>query len=186
MKTGREQAMSIITKKGDDGKTSLYGGTRVPKHHLRIEAYGTVDEAASAIGMVRSSGDIPEKFDLIFQRIQKELFTVGSDLATPDPEIHVPRVTSVMIEEIERNVHEIESELPELKSFVLPSGTRAATACFFARTIVRRAERQVTALIESGERAETVMVYLNRLGDLLFVLARALNRSSGIDDDRYN
>jgi cob(I)alamin adenosyltransferase len=178
--------MSIITKNGDDGKTSLFGGTRVPKHHSRIEAYGTVDEAASAIGMVRASGKIPEELDMVLERIQRELFIVGSDLATPDPEVRVPRVTSVMIEEIEGDVAKLESELPELRSFVMPSGTSAASTCYWTRTVVRRAERHVSALLESGERAETVMVYLNRLGDLLFVMARALNRSAGVEDEGWS
>lgn len=158
----------------------------MPKHHPRLEAYGTVDEASSAIGMIRACGEIPDNLDTIFVRIQKELFTVGSDLAAPDPETHVPRVTSNMIEELERDCRELETQLPELKSFILPAGGEAAAKCFWARTIVRRAERHVSALLEEDERAETVMVYLNRLGDLLFVMARALNRSAEKPEETWS
>ena len=178
--------MSIITKNGDYGNTSLFGGAQLPKHHPRLEAYGTVDEASSAIGMIRACGKIPENLANIFVRIQNELFTVGSDLAAPDPETKVPRVTSSMIEGLERDCMELESELPELKSFILPAGGEAASRCFLARAIVRRAERHVSALLEEDERTQTVLVYLNRLGDLLFVMARMLNRIAEIPEDTWS
>jgi len=185
--------MSIVTGSGDDGKTSLFGGDRVSKSHLRIEAYGTVDEAQSAIGMIRSAGGISGEIDRLLSDIQKDLFVVGADLASPDPEMEVPRVSSTMIENIEKEIKKFEEKLPELKSFILPSGTPAASVCFWARAVVRRAERNVARLHDSPEirltdvpgDVSTFLVYLNRLGDLLFLAARAINHDTGAAEETW-
>ena len=164
--------MPITTGTGDDGSSSLLGGARLPKDHPRFEAYGTVDEAQCAIGMVLASGSLTPEIGALLQKILADLFTVGSDLATLDPEIEVPRVTSTMIQAIEAEIHKLESELPPLTHFIQPTGTLAATTCFWARAVVRRAERHVATLMQSGEEVEPVLIYLNRLGDLLFLVAK--------------
>jgi cob(I)alamin adenosyltransferase len=177
--------MSITTGKGDDGWSGLLGGQRLPKNHPRFEAYGTVDEAQSAIGMILGSGPMPPKIEILLKRVQTEIFTVGSTLATPDPEMKVPRVSSTMVLGLDEEIKKLEADLPRLHHFIMPSGTLAASTCFWARTVVRRAERQVAALLGSGDEIETVLVYLNRLGDLLFLLARALNKESGIEEHTW-
>ena len=184
--------MSIVTGSGDDGSSTLFGGRRVPKHHPRLEAYGSVDEAQSAIGMVRASGENPEKFDRLLSRLQKELFTVGADLAAPDPETKTQRVSSVMIKDLEAECAALEAALPALSNFVMPYGTLPATTCFWARTVVRRSERRLAGLMSDGPRLDgeqdvsTVLVYLNRLGDLLFLIARALNKEGGISEETWS
>lgn len=184
--------MSIVTGTGDDGSTTLFGGKRVPKHHPRLSAYGTVDEAQSAIGMVRSflgkqegresSNDL-NALDRLLNKIQEELYIVGADLATPDKKVKIPRVSKRMIDSLHADCSKLESELPVLKSFIIPSGTQAAATCFWARSVVRLAEREVSSLMEQGEQVSLVLVYLNRLGDLLFLIGRMINRLSGIEDE---
>jgi len=184
--------MSIVTGTGDDGSSSLFGGRRVPKHHPRLEAYGSVDEAQCAIGMVRSAGEIPEHLDTLLASIQKGLFTVGSDLASPDPEAKGPRVTSTMIRTLEIECEKLEHNLPSLKHFIIPCGTAPAATCFWARTVVRRAERRIADILYSkqlttGENdVSTILVYLNRLSDLLFLISRALNSSAGFVEDGWS
>lgn len=187
--------MSIVTGSGDDGNTSLFSGLRVPKHHPRLRAYGTVDEAQSAIGIVRSlviskeTGEIPLELielDRVLKKAQEKLHTVGADLATPDKTINVPRVGKEIINSIHDECLELESKLPDLKSFILPTGTPAAATCFWARSVVRCAEREVSSLKETGENVDLILVYLNRLGDLLFLVGRALNMASGVPDEILN
>jgi cob(I)alamin adenosyltransferase len=178
--------MSIVTGRGDDGSSALFGGARVPKHHPRLVAYGAVDEAQSAIGMVLAAGEISGELRDLLKRIQKELFVLGCDLATPEPEPGVPRITSPMIKALEGDIDRLESRLPALKNFVLPSGSPAAATCFWARAVVRRVERHVSALLETGQRVATVLIYLNRLGDLLFLVARALNQESGVKEETWS
>lgn len=166
----------IYTRGGDRGATSLGDGTRVPKHHLRVETYGTVDEANAAIGLARlhTEGEV----DAMLARIQNDLFDVGADLCRPLPEEgedRALRVTAAQVERLEREIDALNAELEPLGSFVLPGGTPAAAHLHFARTVVRRAERLAVALAERERVNPEVIRYLNRLSDHLFVLARWLN-----------
>ena len=168
--------MKIYTKTGDRGETALFGGERVPKDALRIEAYGTVDELNSVLGIIRSLN--PErKLDTILLKLQNELFVVGADLATPIairrsiiPRIHRSNVTS-----LEKLIDRFEKPLQPLKAFILPGGSPVASYLHFARTVCRRAERHAVRLSRNEDVGVAVIVYLNRLSDLLFVLARYAN-----------
>ena len=163
----------------------------MPKNHPRLDAYGTVDEAQSAIGMIRASGELPGDMDGLLDRIQKELFVVGADLATPDPEATIPRVSSTMIKNLEVECENLEQKLPKLTTFILPTGSFGATTSFWARTIVRRAERCVAYLMDDEIRPATehdlssVLIYLNRLGDLLFLVAREINKIAGKEEESW-
>ena len=176
----------IYTKTGDDGTTGLVRGPRRLKYDLRVSCFGAIDEANAAIGMARLSSTSMPKIDSMLNRIQNDLFDLGSDLATPgiDPEGTQPslRITPAQTQWIEQQIDHYNEGLEPLNSFVLPAGTALAAALHVARTVVRRAERQVVELVqtEPSVNAET-MVYLNRLSDLLFVLARVAN-SNGRDD----
>jgi cob(I)alamin adenosyltransferase len=178
--------MKIYTGTGDSGTTGIFGGNRVAKHHPRIEAYGTVDELNAAIGMVlghqTSSDTLGPAADML-KRIQSELFVVGADLATPmDARVDVPRVEERMVRQLEADIDGTDDGLDELKSFILPGGIPVAASLHFARTVCRRAERRVVQFGESAEINEKTVVYLNRLADLLFVMARHANTSSGSGD----
>ena len=168
--------MKIYTKTGDKGQTSLFGGERVPKHHLRIESYGTVDELNSYIGLVRDHGVGEDNLPVLLE-VQDRLFTLGSMLATPDDKggkIKIPQLVETDVEYLEKEIDRMNEELPPLKSFVLPGGHVAVSHCHVARTICRRAERITTALAEVEEVNPLVVTYLNRLSDYLFTLARLL------------
>lgn len=172
--------MKIYTKTGDEGETSLFGGQRVPKDALRIEAYGTVDELNAQLGVARSLPLPPGVNDLL-ERLQHQLFQLGADLATP-PEKVLPKVRRIGQEEIGRLEEEIDrfdAGLPELRSFVLPSGAPAGAALHVARTVCRRAERCTVRLVREESLDRFPIVYLNRLADLLFVLARHVNIALG-------
>lgn len=170
--------MKIYTKTGDDGSTGLFGGPRVAKDAARIEAYGAIDELNSILGMVRC-GDMPPGLDLLVARLQHELFDLGAELATPDPErMGVARVGATHIEELEQAIDHFESALEPLKQFILPGGTRAAAELHLARTVCRRAERRLTTLAGQETISPQTGVYLNRLSDLLFVMARFVNRAA--------
>ena len=178
--------MKIYTKTGDRGETALFGGGRVPKDHPRVAAYGDVDELNSVIGLVRST-DPPELFDPLLQSIQRDLFSIGGHLATPDPErvrkaLEKATLSPERVGEFERAMDDAERELPPLKAFVLPAGTPKATALHLARTVCRRAERSVVHLAHAGDVPELFVVYLNRLSDLLFTLARLANHRAGVSD----
>jgi len=162
----------IYTRTGDQGTTGLGDGTRVPKTHARIEAYGTVDEANSAIGVVLAVTGIPDSLQQLLTRIQHELFDLGSELAVPGYRV----MTQTQVDSLESALDALNSDLSPLKEFILPSGGPATSACHLARTIVRRAERAVWRVAESEEIAPEVSRYLNRLSDLLFVIARVLVR----------
>lgn len=177
--------MSITTGSGDDGSTGLFGGERVSKNHPRLAAYGTVDEVSSAIGMVRAFPDVPKYLDNILLKVQRDLFIVGSDLATPSVAIEVPRVTSKMISDLTAECAALEETLPPLKNFILPTGTASASTCFWARCVVRAAERHVTELLHTGQRVSSVLIYLNRLGDLLFLIARAINKENKVEEELW-
>lgn len=177
----------IYTKTGDDGTTGLVRGPRRPKYDIRIEAYGTVDEANATIGQARlHTGSMP-KIDMLLSRIQNDLFDVGSDLATPgddDPAAEHPslRVRAVQTQFLEKQIDHYNNDLEPLESFVLPGGTPLAASLHVARTVTRRAERLTVELVvaEPDTNGEAVR-YLNRLSDLLFVLARVANNNGARD-----
>lgn len=173
--------MKIYTKKGDEGTTQLLGGTRVPKHHLRIEAYGTVDELNSWLGYLGSMAVGPALGETL-QTLQSDLFTLGSHLAN-DPEtsrFSLPSLPDSSVELLEKQIDEMESELPPLKNFVLPGGCSPNAVAHIARTVCRRAERATTALHEHQALDPIILKYLNRLSDWLFVVARVLAHRAGV------
>jgi|SRR3954463_4493933 cob(I)alamin adenosyltransferase len=162
----------IYTRTGDDGTTGLGDGTRVRKDHARVEAYGTVDEANSAIGMVLALPGLPSEVARCLIEIQHDLFDLGGELCIPG----MQAIKAERIDALERILDGFNDPLPPLKDFILPGGGPAAAACHLARTIVRRAERRVWSLAEDGPVNAEVPRYLNRLSDLLFVIARVLAR----------
>jgi cob(I)alamin adenosyltransferase len=177
--------MKIYTKTGDNGQTSLFGGGRVPKNTTRIEAYGTVDELNATIGFVRTQ-QVSQKADEILGHIQNELFVMGADLATPpEANVTIQRVTATMSERLESWIDELESELEPLKYFILPGGTTSAAALHLSRTVCRRAERCVVTAKESETISDEVIVYLNRLSDLLFVMSRFENHITRTPEVRW-
>jgi cob(I)alamin adenosyltransferase len=177
--------MKIYTRTGDQGQTGLFGGPRVSKDDLRLETYGTVDELNSVLGLVRTEA-LPESIGQLLERIQNELFEVGAELATFDP---VARRTRTIAPEhvtaIEEAIDHYQAELPPLHQFVIPGGCGAAARLHHARAVCRRAERRLVSLVRSAEAgpiSPLLLAYLNRLGDLLFVLARAVNRGAQRED----
>ena len=173
--------MKIYTKTGDDGKTSLFDNSRVWKSHERIVSYGAIDELNSAVGIAISM-DLDHQLKEVLVRIQNELFIVGSDLANPNMSDTKIRTTENMILSLENDIDTFESELSELTNFILPGGTLMSSILHLSRTIARRAETHVTGLSQKEEINKIAAVYLNRLSDLLFVLARVLNKRKNIDD----
>jgi cob(I)alamin adenosyltransferase len=175
--------MKIYTKTGDDGTTGLFGGARVPKASARVEAYGTVDEANAAVGVARAT-KLDPGIDAVLAQVQVDLFTLGAELACvpgKEEKLRMTLLAPTDAERLERAIDEAEVGLPPLTNFVLPGGTPQAAALHLARTVSRRAERAVLALADPPPRKELV-VYLNRLSDLLFVLARRANHLAGVAD----
>ncbi|MDP1860307.1 MAG: cob(I)yrinic acid a,c-diamide adenosyltransferase, partial [Gemmatimonadaceae bacterium] len=175
--------MKIYTKTGDAGHTGLFGGGRVEKDHPRVEAYGDVDELNAFIGLARSIEMMP-RIDEVLVPIQRDLFSIGALLATPDHEkmreqLQKARIDGERIAELERAIDDCERELEPLRSFILPGGTPKSSALHVARTICRRAERRVVALNREVGLPELAIIYLNRLSDLLFMLARVANHRAG-------
>jgi cob(I)alamin adenosyltransferase len=173
--------MKIYTKTGDKGQTSLIGGTRVPKHHIRIEAYGTVDELNSWIGLIRDQPITSLTRDILIE-IQDRLFTIGSSLAS-DPEksrMKIPDLKESDVELLEKEMDRMNETLPEMKSFVLPGGHTSISYCHIGRCVCRRAERATLRLAENEFVADLVVIYLNRLSDYLFVLSRQLAKELNI------
>jgi len=168
----------IYTRGGDAGETSLGDGSRVSKLDSRIAAFGAVDELNALLGLVLTAGELPDRFRPWLERIQNELFDVGADLSVPLDVAGRLRIEQPAIDELERLCDEANADLPELRSFVLPAGTEAAARLHVARTVCRRAERD--ALVADREHGVNPLVlrYLNRLSDLLFILARAANAGS--------
>jgi len=162
----------IYTRTGDDGTTGLGDGSRVPKEHLRIEVIGTVDEANSAIGVVLAAPNLPTDIGALLLEVQHDLFDLGGEIATPGMQI----ITQAHSQRLEHSIDRYNEALPALKEFILPSGGVATSSCHMARAIVRRAERCVWSLHRAEPVASEVSRYLNRLSDLLFVLARVLAR----------
>lgn len=170
-------AFKVYTKTGDKGQTSLIGGTRVPKHHIRIESYGTVDELNSYIGLIRDQ-EINSEIKTVLIEIQDRLFTIGSSLAS-DPEKSKMKIPDLREEDIlflEKEIDKMDETLPEMKSFVLPGGHTTVSFCHIARCVCRRAERLTIQLSETSFVDELVIKYLNRLSDYLFVLSRKLTQ----------
>jgi len=162
----------IYTRTGDDGSTGLGDGMRVPKEHLRVEAYGTVDEANSAIGVVLATPGLPDPVRECLTDVQHDLFDLGGELCMPGYRV----LEASDVERLERALDAFNEDLPPLKDFILPGGGPATAACHLARTVARRAERRVWALARVEQVAPEVPQYLNRLSDLLFVIARVLAR----------
>ena len=178
--------MKIYTRTGDAGETGLFGGGRVPKDDSRVSAYGDVDELNSAIGLARATA--PTDFhDALLESIQRDLFSIGGHLATPDPDkvraaLEKATLAEGRVEVMEAAIDAADQELPPLRAFVLPGGTAKAAGLHLARTVCRRAERSVVRLGHEADVHELFVVYLNRLSDLLFTLARLANHREGRGD----
>lgn len=176
--------MKIYTRTGDGGDTGLFGGARVSKASARVDCYGEVDELNSVIGVARASAS-PLSVDAPLARIQSELFDLGAELATvpgKEDKLMSPRIDAAHVDYLEVTIDALEEGLPELKTFVLPGGSLAASQLHVARTVCRRAERKLVALAaDEGVRPELVR-YLNRLSDLLFTMARRANLEAGVED----
>jgi len=178
--------MKIYTKTGDKGLTSLIGGTRVAKYHIRIESYGTVDELNSHIGLIGDQ-DITAHDKEILKQIQDRLFTIGSSLAA-DPErskMIIPDLNMADIELLEREMDSMTEQLPELRHFILPGGSSTISYCHIARCVCRRAERLTVHLAEESPVDEKVNIYLNRLSDYLFTLARKIANENHISENNW-
>lgn len=176
--------MKIYTRTGDAGTTALYGGERVAKDARRVEAYGTVDEANALLGVARSQLGGLGGFEVLLAELQRTLFDVGADLATPESRYrsNIAPITEGDVSGLEAEIDRLEADLPELRAFILPGGHPAAATLHHARTVVRRAERRVVELLHFETANPQVAVYLNRLSDLLFVLARAVNAAASVSD----
>lgn len=185
--------MKIYTKTGDKGTTALFGGTRVPKHHIRIESYGTVDELNSYIGLIRDQ-DIYQHYKDLLIKIQDRLFTVGAILAT-DPEkatlkngkerLNIPKISESDINLLEQEMDTMDTQLPPMTHFILPGGHQTVSFCHIARTVCRRAERLASALNDLEPFQPETLTYLNRLSDYLFVLARKLSQDLQADEVKW-
>ncbi len=174
--------MKIYTKTGDDGTTGLFGGHRVSKDNTRIEAYGTVDELNSNIGYLKSTFRHAE-FDSFLESIQSKLFTIGSQLATPDKsKLSVKPISNEDINRIEQEIDKLNTQVEPLRNFILPGGSSSSAYCQIVRTVCRRAERRVVTLHQQIEVDYEIMHFLNRLSDYFFVLARVLNKQDGRED----
>ncbi len=183
--------MKIYTKTGDNGTTSLFGGKRVPKHHIRIESYGTVDELNSWLGLIRDQEIEPHTREVLM-RVQDRLFVIGSLLATApgkeksqgsNPHKRLPAINDNDILLLEEEIDTMETSLPALTHFILPGGHNFVSYCHIARTVCRRAERMATYLDSQEPVDVKILKYLNRLSDYLFVLARKLSRDAGAEEN---
>jgi len=185
--------MKIYTKTGDQGTTALFGGTRVPKHHIRIQSYGTVDELNSWIGLLRDQ-QIENRHREFLLLIQDKLFTAGSMLATETEasgekgrkvRIEIPQVTPEDVTALEDEMDRLDADLPPMTNFILPGGHPTVSYCHIARTVCRRAERMTTLLNEQSPISEILLIYLNRLSDYLFILARKLSSELQADEIKW-
>lgn len=174
--------MKVYTKKGDKGLTSLIGGNRVSKSHSRIDAYGTIDELNSFVGLVRDYTQEERQKNLLY-KIQNTLFVIGSNLAsTPEAKMEIPNLEEVEILELEQAIDLMDAQLPALKNFVLPGGHESVSHAHVARCVCRRAERLSVALSAQEEIDHSIIPYLNRLSDYLFVLSRFLAKENAVDE----
>jgi cob(I)alamin adenosyltransferase len=177
-------ATKIYTKTGDDGTTGLFGGARLPKHHIRIEAYGTVDELNSVIGWLMTF--LKDDSHSLLLAVQSRLFTVGSNLASdPGKDMITPDLTQDDIHSIESAIDTMQALLPPLKHFILPGGSKAVSAAHLARTVCRRAERRCVALAYESQVDPLIILYLNRLSDYFFVLARFIGHHEGVEEIKW-
>lgn len=185
--------MKVYTKTGDKGTTALFGGDRVPKHHIRIESYGTVDELNSHIGLIRDQ-DINPFYKITLERVQDRLFTLGAILATPPEKeilkngkqrLNIPKISEADIELLENEIDSMEAALPPMTHFILPGGHTTVSYCHIARCVCRRAERLSVHLDEIEPVDPLVLAYLNRLSDYLFVLARKLSHDLKADEVKW-
>lgn len=185
--------MKVYTKTGDKGTTALFGGTRVPKHHIRIESYGTIDELNAHIGLIRDQ-NINQLYKNTLMEIQDQLFTVGAILAT-DPikatlkngkdRLNIPKISKENIEKLEKEMDLMEDSLPQMTHFVLPGGHQTVSFCHIARTVCRRAERLASHLNELEPFQPETLMYINRLSDYLFVLARKLSYDLNAEEVKW-
>ena len=174
--------MKIYTKKGDGGETSLFGGQKVPKSSQRIASYGTVDELNSVLGMALSFPH-SARTDELLKEVQKQLFVLGADLATPaSKKTKIDRISDAQIEFLEKSIDNMETYLPPLKNFIQPGGSSAGSSIHYARTVCRRAERITVECSGSEEISPEALKYLNRLSDFLFVLGRYENHNAGTEE----
>ncbi len=193
MQNFKFKKMKVYTKTGDKGTTALFGGTRVPKNHIRIESYGTVDELNSHIGLIRDQ-EINVLYKTVLAEIQNKLFTVGAILATPpekatlkngNERLNIPKITEKEIEFMENAIDSMEQSLPQMTHFVLPGGHTTVSYCHIARCVCRRAERMAVHLNEIEPIDFYVLKYLNRLSDYLFVLARKLSQDLNAEEVQW-
>lgn len=193
MLTAISKIMKVYTKTGDKGTTALFGGTRVPKHHIRIESYGTVDELNSHIGLIRVQ-EINPFYKNVLIEVQDRLFTVGAILATPpekeklkngEQRLTINRISQDDVHYLEQEIDKMDSELPPMTHFVLPGGHTTVSYCHIARCVCRRAERLAVHLHEIEPTDENVLTYLNRLSDYLFVLARKLSQDLNAEEVKW-
>ncbi len=192
-KAKQKTALKIYTKTGDKGTTALFGGTRVPKYHIRIESYGTIDELNSHIGLIRDQ-NIDAHHKSVLMEIQDRLFTIGAILAT-DPKkatlksgearLNIPKIAESDIEHLEKEMDTMEESLPPMTHFVLPGGHQTVSFCHIARTVCRRAERLAAHLNELEPFQPETLTYINRLSDYLFVLARKLSHELGAEEIKW-
>ncbi len=174
--------MRIYTRTGDTGETGLIGGARVPKDDLRVEAYGNVDELNATLGLTRCFIE-HEDLNALMERIQRQLFDMGAELASPPERAHqFATLSEADVQALEQAIDQLEAELEPLRQFILPGGTPAAAALHLARTVCRRAERRVVTLHRHSTVRPVVIQYLNRLSDLLFVMARVVNHRASVPD----
>jgi len=185
--------MKIYTKTGDTGSTALFGGTRVKKYNLRIESYGTVDELNSYIGLIKDQ-DISDINKSYLLKIQNELFTLGAMLATPPEKetlksgkqrLNIPKIDETSILFLENKIDEIDEELPQMTHFILPGGHQTVSFCHIARCVCRRAERLSVELNDQEKINTNIIVYLNRLSDYLFMLARKLSKDLLVEEIKW-
>ena len=185
--------MKVYTKTGDKGTTALFGGTRVPKHHIRIESYGTVDELNSHIGLIRDQ-EMNPMYKKTLERIQDRLFTIGAILATPPEKetlkngkerLNIPKISEKDIELLENEMDIMDNTLPQMTHFVLPGGHTTVSYCHIARCVCRRAERLAVHLHDIEPTDSMVLTYLNRLSDYLFVLARKLSHDLNAEEVKW-
>ena len=176
--------MKLYTKTGDDGTTGLFGGARVGKDDLRVEAYGTLDEANSLLGVARAANP-PEEVSKILERVQAELFNLGAELACApgkEKKLGMPKIDASHIQALEGDIDTLEAVLPPLRAFILPGGSPSAASLHHARSVCRRAERGIIALARQSPLRDELVIYLNRLSDLLFALARRCNQAVSLPD----
>ena len=185
--------MKIYTKTGDKGTTALFGGKRVSKNHLRIESYGTVDELNSYIGLIKDQ-EIDHQTKNILVKIQNDLFTLGSMLATPleneilkngKERLNIPKINTKSVTYLENTIDEINSKLPQMTHFILPGGHQTVSFCHLARCVCRRAERLIVELNDKEKVSNEILIYLNRLSDYLFTLARKLTNDMQIEEIKW-